>query len=315
MIDKIGDFFSDLRSPLHYGKMEQVSANRADMISSVARQKGVYFCMTVDVEQDYGSLSIDMKASTVANFLEVAKDKLGEIGSGCLFVQGSLLRDNVDALREYASDGYDIGLHGYYHELWGKAQWYLPDRPQSIQRKKELLQKARKESEELGIKMLSFRAPNMAIDEETLSLITKDFNYDSSQAVHRGEESLPSSMDGLRRIAVSVNPLPLTERKFGLKFHKFEVFNLLNLLRMDKGHLIDYVDKVTRYQAANKIQPHLVFLCHSWEFSDAQSMDPMMSYSSNSNYDHVKEGYRIIRDEFGCKPLGFQELCDSINIS
>lgn len=314
-MDRIGDFFSDLRSPIHYAKMEQLHANRAAAIRSMPRQKDIYFCITIDIEKDYGSLSNDLKAPTVIEFLHDAKDRLDKIGKGCLFVQGSLLRSNADALKEFTAAGFDIGLHGYYHELWGQTQWYLRDRPQPIQRKKELLEKAKRESEELGLEMVSFRAPNMVIDDETLSLVAQSFRYDSSQSVHRGESPLPMTVNGLRRIPVSVNPLPPTDMKFGLKFHRFEVFNLSNLLWMDRARLIDYVDNVTRYQAANNIKPHLVFLCHSWEFSNVASIDPKISYSSVKNYEKVKAGYDIIRDEFGCTVVNFQELCDFISIS
>lgn len=316
MPTRFGDLLSDPRSPLHYRAVEQDYAKRKQIIDSAERQKDILFCLTVDVEQDYGSLSTGGKARTVSTFLESARQHFGDMGCGCLFVQGSLMKENSAMLREYTKAGYDVGLHGYNHELWGKPQWYLKDKPVSLERKKELLLQARQECSEIGIELTSFRAPNMVIDNETLSLLASErFLYDSSGAVHRGENPLPTAVNGLKRVPVSANPLPTISKKFGMKVHGFEVFNMFSVLKIDQSYLTDYVDKITRYQAANGVRPHLVFLCHSWEFFDSDATDPMVSYSSANNFVRLQECYQTIKKEFGCSSINFQDLCESITFS
>ncbi|MEK7145717.1 MAG: glycosyltransferase, partial [Patescibacteria group bacterium] len=98
------------------------------------------FCLTVDVEQSYGSADYPHEGEHVASFMERYMDMCGSLEiPSTLFVQGDLLETYSDYFHMAQKQGHELGIHGLHHELWGTPKWFLKDPWQPIpERKKNL---------------------------------------------------------------------------------------------------------------------------------------------------------------------------------
>lgn len=121
------------------------------------------------MEREYGSTAPPTKRPTERLFLEHAGE---HFPLGTIFIQGSLVEENADRILSLQNAGFEIGLHGYNHELWGRAQWYLSDRPMSVAEKESLVRMALDAFRKVGLRRPgAFRAPNLVIDGPTLEYL------------------------------------------------------------------------------------------------------------------------------------------------
>jgi peptidoglycan/xylan/chitin deacetylase (PgdA/CDA1 family) len=275
---------------------------RKRLVNHVHLEKGrqLFVAVTFDVEREYGSHRLESSASNVRTFLTQAEDIQQ---NATIFIEGSLVEDNSNILRSLEKNGIEIGLHGWRHELWGPAQWYLNDKPLSVEQKSFLLKEASQAFENSRLRRpVLFRAPNLVADESTIKLLEANgFHVDSSLLSHKGVAPVPQfpgGESGIIRIPVSAEPTPLLTSKFFIPYHRFRVCNLKTLKEMKENELIDYVRRITAYQEFLGFLPHLVILCHSWEFSAPTIQDREYSYCSPENFQFTDDITHSLTENF-----------------
>lgn len=264
------------------------------------------FLFTVDLEYDYGSGGTG-KTNHILPFLRLANDFFKEHAlKATLFVQGNLVEPASSGLRGLGTV-HEIGLHGYAHEPWG-ASWFVKDRVPSPAQRKILISKSLNAFQDAGFqKPVSFRAPNMVIDAISSKLLEDaGFKVDSSYPSYAGGMPLAKNRHGLVEVPVSFDPKPV----FG-KFlrSRYVVFNTHNLAT-GEFDASDAAIRIVKSQMLAGQKPFLVFLCHPWEFFEAdEGMDQkQFGYSSPRNIKLVEDTLAVLKKSFVLRPLTLREF-------
>lgn len=223
--------------------------------------KELMVALTFDVETDPLSENREM----VLNFLSRI-EKVAEKNS-TFFVQGNLINELAHRLLELQKKN-EIDLHGFAHELWGSEKWWINKNALSLKEKTRLLNLALNYFRKNGLnRPIAFRAPYMIINMETLRLLKKfNFIVDSSAPAYEGAFPLARSLNGLKSIPVTANPVPKFSMKKIIPYCYYEIFTAETVLSFNKSELLDFVDVVASFQKMHHCRSHLVFLAHPWEF-------------------------------------------------
>jgi peptidoglycan/xylan/chitin deacetylase (PgdA/CDA1 family) len=273
--------------------------------------------LTFDVEYDFGSSATEASTDAVEPFLRQLPALAREMQSVfTLFVQGDLVNRYGELLLNLQSS-HEIGLHGFAHELWGKAKWFLPHKPVSLKSKEELLKQGLKNFADNKLAPpVSFRAPDLVADMDTLRLLQENgFMVDSSAPVYRGTPPLPARPLGpsspFLSIPITASPVPRLRIRYLLPFTAYEVFNMSWLATADDRHLLDCVAEVVSFQMSNGAKPHLVFLAHPWEFR-GWSGNARLNYCSGDNYELLSRKMRLLEERYQLKYVSMKELAQML---
>ncbi len=269
------------------------------------------FCLTVDVEQAYGSADLPHEIEHVPVFLDRFADMCKALDiKSTLFCQADLIETFQEKLRSLEENGHEIGIHGLHHELWGREKWFLKDPWVPPLERKKLLKKIREIVDSCGLKAVrAFRAPNLVVDLTTLSLIREfGFEIDSSSPAMLGRKPMPKLKDGICRVPVSRDPKPHIQWKYFMPFGNYIVMNLFNFLKLSDGEILIAIERLREYHRKNKIAPHIVFLCHSWEF---QSRDDM-KYPNGENFMELSKKIAMLKGHMDLEFMTLTELCTTI---
>ena len=283
-------FFADVRMP--WFLPAQIIKRQLSKYENTHKNEEVKFVFTVDFEQDYGSAAVDsdspknekMSVAGVNKFIKLFSKLPKKIG-GDVFVQANIAEKFKDELREIQKNGFELGLHGYEHELWGKPMWFLKDKFISITERERRLCKSIEIFEKCGFgSPKTFRAPNMIIDDDSIELLSKyDFEIDSSLPSYLGVPPLVRELfvgdekKLLKEIPVSCDPYAEINFRMGLPFSNFRVLNFHNLIHLNNEGLIKMLQRILAFQKAKKHTLHLVFLCHPWEFTGSLKMEILLN--------------------------------------
>ena len=310
-VRRLFDFLSDPRMPYH-----PAPVIRAHRLRSLLKRKPaslgrkLLLCLTFDVEIGYGSYRISDRTSYITQFLHMVED---HPDWRTLFVEGRLVNENSSTLRSLSKKGFELGLHGYSHELWGDQQWYLPDKALTVVQRAALLRAGIEAFETAGLeKPVSFRAPNLVADGHTIQLLSENgFTVDSSLPSHRGVMPIPRVLSGrnqITQIPVTVDPIPSYSRRWILPYRTFRQCNLRTLRQMTGKELSEYVMRISAIQQALGFAPHLVVLAHSWEFFDPPGKRSELSYCSPTNAYTLHNLVQTLSDDFEVQPVSIGEL-------
>lgn len=275
-------------------------------LEKIKTRKGrerVLMALTVDVEHDYGSLG-NGETKTLKHFFEVFPDVVKERPS-TFFVQGDLVLPFKKEIKKLQDSGHEIGLHGFHHELWGKEQWFLADKYIAFAERERLLKTALQAFDDAGLKPpISFRAPNLVIDDETYKILQKfGFKYDSSAAAFRGEGSVPYSKEDIFVVPVSCESDPHLKWKGCLPFWHFWMLDLYHVLNSRETELLEHITAVFEIQKSAGVNPHLVFFCHPWEFSD---------YCNDGNLQRSKKILETLEKQWKIKHQSIATLANKL---
>jgi|GEM_PF-1383184 len=303
-------FLSDGRFPLYFPantmRWRSLSAKLEKVELGVKPE--LDFLFTVDVEYDYGSEGSG-KSSHVLPFLKKLRPFLGQHGlKASLFVQGNMVEGIAQGLDELGA-GHEVGLHGYAHEPWGTSWFAKRDAPKPDERK-ALLNKSLEAFSRASLpKPRSFRAPDMVIDSESLGALEQaGFSVDSSFPSYLGGAAIMRAEGKLLEVPVSVDPKPFFSR---FRIAHYNVFNTYNVAM---GRFTDGVAnsaiRLAKLQKLYGQKPFLVFLCHPWEFFDAEpGMDKeKFGYASPGNMDALGRMIEDLEKSFSLNPLTMQEF-------
>jgi hypothetical protein len=208
--------------------------------------------------------------------------------------------------------GIEIGLHGYRHELWGPAQWYLSDKPLPVEQKASLLKAGIEAFSSSGLRRpVVFRAPNLVADDSTIQLLPGNgFQVDSSLPAHKGVLPIPLFLDELIRIPVTVDPTPKVSWTALVPYCRFRACNLKTLKHMAPDEFFKYISGITAIQEALGFPPHVVILCHSWEFFSPLIDNKQYDYCSPQNSDFLDKLIRNLSEDFNIREISMQHLAD-----
>ena len=314
------DFLLDPRMPqyLPYVKLKQLRRSKPAE-TDVSRDSPVLVALTFDIEYDFGSSAKEATFGAVEPFLQrlpsFAKDS-GAVFT--LFIQSDLVARFARYFQELQA-GHELGLHGYAHELWGSAKWFLPHHPTSVNMRRELLEQSLKcFADNNLIRPTSFRAPDLVADQDTLRLLEEHgFIVDSSAPSYYGVAPAPTRLLGvtsnLLSIPITVNPDPCFQTRYFVPFTFYEVFNMARLATSDDSHFIKYVGKVLAFQVTAGVSPHLVFLAHPWEFKEwTDKRRP--SYCSSHNYDLLNRKFSLLEERYQLRYVSMKELSRSVSL-
>lgn len=273
----------------------------------------IYFAITIDAEQDYGSVGFSGDSQKIKDFLKVFPRYLKKRNwEATFFVQGELVSTYKKQLKKLESEGHEIGLHGLYHELWGQPRWFLKDKRISRSERVGRLKKALNIFKKNNLKApLSFRAPNLVIDGFSRRLLPQSgFTVDSSSPSFLGWQK--PQIKKLSIIPVSSDPIAKIRFKYGMPFSNFMVFNLVNLLKLKGNKFNKYLTRILSFKPHKKWPPHLVFLAHSWEFAPSESDDSDLDYSNDNNYEKMFSKLDQLARQYDIKFVTIQELVNKI---
>lgn len=273
--------------------------------------------LTVDVEHDFGIPSTLGKLSTVekgmTNLLKLFEKNSIE---GTFFVSSPIVEEFSDLVKK-AFRRHEIGVHGYNHECWSEPKWWLGDDRIIDRRQKEiLLGKMIKLVKEItSDPPKSFRAPYMAANVETLSLLDKwGFEVDSSAPSYYGVFPKPFSPEGLslKEVPVSANPRP----EIHLSPFPHVYFNWLNtklLSSLGPSACVDFVEEILGYQLEEGVDPHFVMLLHQWEFADLDDTPTRSSrYATENNSEILEKFLGELKDKFNVTFVSIRELANLV---
>jgi peptidoglycan/xylan/chitin deacetylase (PgdA/CDA1 family) len=271
--------------------------------------------LTFDVEREYGSDRVKGNSATASQFLASLQDAPENV---TIFVEGSLVEENSEALRSLQWKGIEIGLHGYRHELWGRPQWYLRDRPLRPDQREALIEAGIEAFRKAGLRRpVVFRSPNLVADTSTLRLLLENrFRVDSSLPSHRGVLPAPQFFggpEGLIRVPVTADPMPSLSCKAVLPYCTYRACNLRNLKEMRKEELLQRVSRIGTLQEVLGFQPHIVILCHSWEFLSPRINHRDYSYCSPANFEFLRNLNQTLSDRFSVRHVSMSTLAEQFN--
>lgn len=293
MLSKAIDLVADRRNPLfllpNYIKKKGLASELARV--KIPPRTIVDVAITFDVEYDLGSAG-KKESKCVGPFLKKIGKILGNKIPATFFVQGNVMGPHHRQLLALQKKGHEIGLHGWAHEPWGEA-WFIKDRAPSLKEREELLKKSLSEFEKYGLERpVSFRAPNMVISKDSLSLLEKcGFRIDSSAPSFKGVPPVITRIRKIMEIPVSADPVPAFSSKLASSHSVFNMFNV------SKGAF--HAENVVKFQLLKKQKPFLVFLAHPWEFFPNKKFQ----YCSKSNFQLICKNPSISGTLFRHKPI------------
>jgi hypothetical protein len=74
--------------------------------------------------------------------------------------------------------------------------------------------------------------------------------------------------------------------------------DLKNLKEMEKEELLHRISRIVALQEAVGFQPHIVILCHSWEFFNPPATHRDYDYCSHENFEFLRNVNRILAERF-----------------
>jgi hypothetical protein len=147
-------------------------------------------------------------------------------------------------------------------------------------------------------------------------LAEKGFTLDSSLPSHRGVPPLPQLLNAkkqtLLRIPVTVDPIPVLSLKHHLPYYRFLVCNLETLKQFTNDEFLDYVTRITSIQVALGCLPHIVVLCHSWEFRNPPPNTRRFKYCSELNFEFLQKLIRLLEQNFSLKHVTMSRLAQRL---
>lgn len=308
------NIFADGRMPFYLPytlyKQWRITKLLQKDLPSAPRVYPILFSLTIDTEQDHGSSSRDHSFSTLEifwqNFLIFAQ-KLN--CPSTFFLQGDILSEaqksspSISFLHQALAHGHEIGLHGYHHELWGKPTWFSAEKHLSRSQRVPFLQKALQHFKDTKLpRPRSFRAPNLIVDDATYRALEKtSFDYDSSSSVFKGANLLPHQRKGIKIVPLSTDPLPHIRWHSFFPVGEYRVLNMYQLCHQPEEVVWGMIERIIKYQQLNGIQPHLVFLAHSWEFVLWEEA-----------YVKLDRLIQRLRSQFEIHPLTFSQICERL---
>ncbi len=312
------DLLLDSRMP-YFIPCVKLKRRRSKTLSDaeIPPESQLLIALTFDVEYDFGSSAKEASAGAAEPFLRQLPVLAQEMQAVfTLFIQGDLVERYGELLLNLQSS-HEIGLHGYAHELWGKAKWFLPHKPVSLKSKRELLKQSLKNFADNKLAPpISFRAPDLVADTDTLRLLQENgFLVDSSAPAYRGALPLPARLLGpaspLLSIPITAAPIPRVRLRYLLPFTAYEVFNMAWLATTSDQQMLAYVAEVVAFQIRNGTQPHLVFLAHPWEFREWAGREEL-SYCSGDKYGLLRRKMQLLKERYQLKYAGMKELAQML---
>lgn len=295
-MDRIVNLITDRRNPLFLPINYLDSRIIERSIKNIEiGEETIQLALTFDIEPytDYAGKKTIKCAKPF--FKRVEKILKKTKTTGTFFVQGDLVGEHKKELRKLEKN-HEIGLHGYAHELWGRA-WFLHGRMGTFKEREALIKKSLEEFRKNKIKRpVSFRAPYMVIDRSSLALLEKyKFKVDSSAPSYKGIKPVIRHLDGIIEVPASVNPIQKIKfRK--VPYSEYRVFNMHNLKLMKKSELLEYVRDIVKIQKLLKQKPFLVFFAHPWEFHKNGKKT-----CSEGNYKILEDTIKTLKKEFKIK--------------
>ena len=138
------------------------------------------------------------------------------------------------------------------------------------------------------------------------------FKVDSSDPAQNGVYFVKNS-GPIMRIPVSTNPFPYYDKKRGLVYAKFHLLNLKLLNDFSQDEFYQCIDQILRLQFYRKQIPHLVFLCHSWEFyqDDEKGWGNQFDHRGEKIYTILKERLALLENKYSVKYASLSEFRDN----
>lgn len=269
---RLKSLISDPRMPWRV-----VAARRRKPVILEKIEGPVPVSFSIDLEQDFGSQgNKNVSLKGLERFFRLF-DKFTNKFKGDLFVQGSLIENFSDEIKSFLSKGFDLGLHGLHHELWGLPQWFIKDQFVPINEREKRLNLVLTSCAKKNLpRPLSFRAPNLIIDQKSLALIKKyEFIIDSSSSSYLGTDPIITKDNNLYRLPVSVDPQPIIKSHYCFPFIHYRVFNFFNLINEKKEDIKKMLTQIISLQISHHQPPHLVFLLHPWELCDETACEQL----------------------------------------
>jgi peptidoglycan/xylan/chitin deacetylase (PgdA/CDA1 family) len=311
MFKKISSFLTDKRLPVYYlqnqGDWNQVDKYIKDFSESMmaSTKPEVDVMLTIDIEHDYGSMGSGERRYIIP-FLKEMKILLSRYNiKATLFVQGNLIKDYASELK--ALGDHEIGLHGYAHEPWG-ASWFVKAEVPSLKTREELLVESLKNFSDAGFNApISFRAPNMVIDSDSLELLhKKGFKTDSSSPSFKGERLTYFFDHEMLEVPASYDPKPHFGR---FKVARYAVFNISNMKTGEfSGGFIGAASRAINLQRAYAKRPMIVIVCHPWEFFKSYNEDKNLKYCGEENFTVLQDALESLRKIANPNYLTMQEF-------
>jgi len=307
MMQRLIDWLAEPRAPHHVLTWYRRSRRYQDLPRPGSSRAPVSLVLSFDVEQDPEPPFDHHRCETCPPFLEWLDVVAGQLGwRTTLFVQGSIVDRLGPSLRRLRSS-HELGLHGYFHELWGRRLWFAPYAaapPRWLRR--ALLEEGIRAFERNGLpRPRAFRAPNLVCDDTTLDLLVDaGFEIDSSVAAYRGAEPVVARRGRLTRVPVSASPRPVFHRWRGTPIPSWAPYRTLNLqlfLTPSVDTLVETIDEILAVQGQAGSPRHLVVLAHPWEFADVP-----LAGCTRGNYNRLIERVRMLGDRLPLEvvPLG-----------
>ncbi len=315
---RLSDLLLDPRMPyfIPYVKLKRRSKALSNV--DILDKSPLLIALTFDVEYDFGSSAREASLDAVEPFLQRLSALAEEWQAAfTLFVQGDIVERYAQLLRNL-QPRHEIGLHGYAHELWGKAKWFLPQKPISYDTKKMLLEESLKAFSTSHLAMpVSFRAPDLVADTDTLQLLQANgFLIDSSAPSYYGTPPLLTRPLGitsaLLSIPITAAPGPRIRTRYLLPFAAYEVFNMAWLATTNDYQLLDYVEEVLSFQINAGTKPHLVFMAHPWEFREWTEKKGD-GYCSKDNYELLRRKLQLLKERYQLQYVCLKELAQLLD--
>ncbi len=315
---RLADLLLDPRMPYFIPCVKLKRRQRKKLSNvDIPSETPLLIALTFDVEYDFGSSAKEAATEAVEPFLRELPVLAGEMQAVfTLFVQGDLVNRYAELLLNLQSS-HEIGLHGYAHELWGKAKWFLTHNPVSLPSRQELLRQSLKNFADNNLAPpVSFRAPDLVADTDTLRLLQEHgFMVDSSAPAYRGALPLPARPPGpastLLSISITAAPTPRVRLRYLLPFTAYEVLNMSWLAAASDQHLLEYVAEIVSFQMDNGTKPHLVFLAHPWEFREWTGREKL-GYCSRDNYKLLHRRMQSLQARYQLQYVGMKELAQTL---
>ena len=172
MIKKINYMIKDKRMPYYLPANYLKGKNLVKGFLKDSYKDRVKLVLSFDIESNFGILNSPGSSKTIELFLDSISKVLREMEVlATFFIQGDLIELFPEKLKGLADNGHELGLHGYKHENWG-YDWFVKGNVPAKREKKVSLNKGLLEFEKHQLpRPVSFRAPYMVIDNESIELL------------------------------------------------------------------------------------------------------------------------------------------------
>lgn len=227
----------------------------------------LHVCLTFDIEHDFRDPD---SHGSAYRFMQCYPEWAQRHGlRSTLYVQGSLAPMLAATLRQ-AAPANEIGLHGLYHEVWGRSRWWqyrLGLAAIASDEKRRRIQQAIDLFADAGLpRPRSFRAPYLNIDADTLRQLRQaGFSSDSSPATYLGAPPVPRYRRGIWQIPLSADPRPRWANGLIAAYRDGSLGSLAGLSEAAIGALVDLALAIQQRRPTG-FPPHIVILAHPWEF-------------------------------------------------